>query len=424
MLRFQPVKTNQEVVKTRWIESMPASNIGENSPIEFYIAGNGDDYIDLKKTILSVKFKVVKEDGSFLTMNDRVAPINLTLHSLFSEVNLSLQNVQTSRGVGTNYPYKAYLDVLLNYGAGVKRSWLQCQGYYKDESGHMNEGDPLIGGNSGLTERFGVVWNGTSAVICGMEGPLMLDICQQELPIPNGVDIKIKMWPSQHKFLLMSNADNASYKVVITEAVMKVCKVTPTPQMMIKNEQHFSKTTAKYPYLRSEITTRTIQSGSHNVQLDDVFGKHVPCHLILGLLGENNYHGSYKRNPFNFEHFKVNEIGTYVNGEPLPTDPIKVSYALRDILTTSAYNALFTGFSGEYFGSDIQLKDFHGGYAIYVINLNGANQSNGEMPAARTGNLKVCLKFDEPLKQNVILMLYAVFPDYIQIDQTRNIILG
>ena len=66
-------------------------------------------YIDLKNLLLSVRVKIVKADGSDLVEEDRVALANNSLHTIFSQVDVNVQQQPTSE-VGANYAYKAYLD--------------------------------------------------------------------------------------------------------------------------------------------------------------------------------------------------------------------------------------------------------------------------------------------------------------------------
>ena len=48
-----------------------------------------------------------------------VAPINNTLHSLFSQIEVSLNNVDVSSAT-TTYSYRAYIETHLNYGTDSK----------------------------------------------------------------------------------------------------------------------------------------------------------------------------------------------------------------------------------------------------------------------------------------------------------------
>jgi len=49
------------------------TTVGDGSPIEFDVAGNGEDYIDLANTMLYEQAKITKQDGSVLDDDARVA---------------------------------------------------------------------------------------------------------------------------------------------------------------------------------------------------------------------------------------------------------------------------------------------------------------------------------------------------------------
>lgn len=64
----------------------PISQISDSSPIEFQLsAQNGMDYIDLKRSRLYVKLKVMNGD-TVLEDGDVIGPVNLLLSSLFSQM--------------------------------------------------------------------------------------------------------------------------------------------------------------------------------------------------------------------------------------------------------------------------------------------------------------------------------------------------
>jgi hypothetical protein len=94
-----------------------------------------------------VKFRLTKADGTSVKdtpteSEDKVAMVNLGLHSLFRQVEVSLNSITVS----------TMLDVLLLYGHDAKETMLQSEMYFKDLAGNM---DSLPGGrNSGLEYRF------------------------------------------------------------------------------------------------------------------------------------------------------------------------------------------------------------------------------------------------------------------------------
>ena len=63
---------------------------------------------------MQVKVRVTHTDGSDLTEDVQIALVNLELSSLFSQVDVCLNQKKMMTSVGSNHPYKAHTDILLN----------------------------------------------------------------------------------------------------------------------------------------------------------------------------------------------------------------------------------------------------------------------------------------------------------------------
>ena len=114
--------TQTSITKGQWIEYHPLSNITDSGPIEFNVSGTGEEYLDLARTQLFVKAKITKANGVALDENEEVGPVNLFLHSLFSQVDVSLNERLISPSTNT-YPYRAMIETLLNYGEDSKSTY-------------------------------------------------------------------------------------------------------------------------------------------------------------------------------------------------------------------------------------------------------------------------------------------------------------
>ena len=149
---FEPPEVETGTEKREWIVVRPINQLTEGAAIEFNIPGTSMTYIDLKNLLLSVRVKIVKADGSDLVEEDRVALANNSLHTIFSQVDVNVQQQPTSE-VGANYAYKAYLDTLLDCRSEHD---LECQLFFKDRSGDgkIDDTDPA-GDNIGLYVRGG-----------------------------------------------------------------------------------------------------------------------------------------------------------------------------------------------------------------------------------------------------------------------------
>ena len=130
---FSVPPTQTQVQKGVWVSYLPTTNVTDNGPIEFQIPAS-DDAIDLSNTQLYVKAKIVKGNGDALDDTSAVAPVNLFIHSLFSQIDLFLADRLISTGSGT-YPFRSYIETLLTHNEDSKNSWLAAELWHKDTPG-------------------------------------------------------------------------------------------------------------------------------------------------------------------------------------------------------------------------------------------------------------------------------------------------
>ena len=119
--------------KGSWVEFRPISSLTNNGPIDFHVAATEDEYIDIGRTRLYLKVTIRKNNNQLIDDNDEIAPINLILHSLFSQVDVKLNGTLVTPSL-TTYPYRAYLETLLSYGQLSKKEQLKMQGWWGDTS--------------------------------------------------------------------------------------------------------------------------------------------------------------------------------------------------------------------------------------------------------------------------------------------------
>jgi hypothetical protein len=88
-----------------------------------------------------VRAKITRVNDD-LDAADTVGPVNNFLHSLFSQVDVSLNGTLITNSTNT-YAYRAYIETLLSYGLEAKSSQLTSALFYKDEAGKMDKSNPL-----------------------------------------------------------------------------------------------------------------------------------------------------------------------------------------------------------------------------------------------------------------------------------------
>ena len=336
-LFINPTSTT-DIERIDFIDHQPTSQIGpETSVVEFNISGASSGYIDLNSTRLHVKLRLVRENGKPISKQDKVSLVNLPLHSLWSQLDVCLQNQNVSPNVGQNYAYKSYLDVLLKSDPQLLQAQLTSQLFYMDESHYMDttqDGDVLDDSgkvvsesapsmNSGYKFRSSFTENGE---VIDLEGPLYADLCQQDKFILQGVPIKVKLWKQKDSFCLMSGTNQSKYKVEITEAILKVATVFVNPGILVGHGDLLKKHMATYPFMRSDIKCFSVPKGQFNITLDNLYQGLVPTSLTVGLVSSKAYSGFYDKNPFNFHHYHCNFCGFFVDSQSVPGQPFQPNY--------------------------------------------------------------------------------------------------
>ena len=278
---FQPPVVNHGIEYLQWIECRPVNQITEGGSIDIHLKASGSQYLDLQRSCLYVKAKIVNENGDALVSADIVTPVNLWLQSLWNQVDVFFQQKLVSSS-GTKYAYKALMDVLLNYGHDAANTQLQTGLYYKDTAGAMKNTKttetPL---NQGLIFRNNVAKSGA---FINMVGPIYADVFQMPRYLLNEVDVHVNLFQNKNSFRLLSSVANKKYKVVISEVMLKAAMIPIHADILKSHARTLEDTPALYPLLKTEVKTFAVGKGQYNVNLDDIYQGKIPNRLILAMV--------------------------------------------------------------------------------------------------------------------------------------------
>ena len=139
------------------------------------------------------------------------------------------------------------------------------------------------------------------------------------------------------------------------------------------------------------------------------------------MMDNDSYNGNFKKNPSNFQHHKLTQIGISVNGEEIPSKPLKLNF--DDKLFVTAYNTLFSGtrkFHGNS-GSIIKREDYSEGYTIIIADLTPFEIGDNFDQKAE-GTLSIDLVFKSLLAAAINELVYAEYDNVIEIDSYHNVI--
>jgi len=418
---FSVPPTQTSIESGTFVEYRPISSLTDGAPIEFDVTSSGDDYMDLANSFLHVKVKIVRANGNELDAADTVGPVNNLLHSLFSQVDVSLNGTLITNSTNT-YPYRAYLENLLSYGPAAKSSQLTAELFYKDESGKMDKPTPLAADaadrNSGLVKRREFMARSREVDLVGR---IHSDIFFQQRYMLNEVNTKIKLTRSKDNFCLMAIGDQP-FKVKITGAALVIRKVKISPSVYLAHAKTLESGMAKYPIRRVVCKTFTVPAGYLDVRQEKLFSGQLPTRLVLGCVDNRAFNGDLGMNPFNFRHFSLRALSVYLDGQQIGIKPIALDYANGQYVTS--YMSLFngTGKDNRDEGNDIDRQDFANGYALYAFDLSPDLTDSESFSLARQGTVRVDLAFGDALAHTVTVVAYAEFENIIEIDRNRNVV--
>jgi len=217
---FDPPLTQVTMERAVWVDVYPLTSLDGNGPIEFSFMGTQDEYLDLNDTVLYVKMKVTKKDGTVLGATAHATPANLTLAALFSDISLTL-NDTVIEGGHFLHPYKAIMSSLLQFDESMKSTQLLLAGYHD-------------------TDATRKTWIAASAVHEFM-GPLHLDMFAQSKYLLPGINVRIKMTRSKEDFVIMNNAVKGDVKIVLEKACLYVRRVKVNPIVLTAHEDGLEK---------------------------------------------------------------------------------------------------------------------------------------------------------------------------------------
>jgi len=417
---FTVPPTQTSVEAGGWLEFNPISSLADGVPIEFVVAGSGQNYIDLSNTQLYVRAKIVRANDAVIDGTHNVAPVNLWLHSLFSEVDVKLNDSLITSNNNT-YPYRAYLETLLSYGPAAKKSQLTSSLYYKDTAGQMDLGDTTTAPipNLGLSKRHAIA---SESKVVDMIGCIHNDLFFQEKYLPNDVTLRIRLVRHKDAFSLMSNENGAAYKIKILDCKLFVRKAQLSASVFVAHAKALEAGNAKYPIRRVVCKSFSVPRGNLSFTQENVFSGQLPTRLVIGLVDNAAFNGSYALNPFNFKNYGLTQLKVFMDGQQHHIKPLEPNFTTGEYI--ASYMSLFSGTGKQQKdeGNDIDRTDYPNGYTLYAFDLTPDLAEHDHFNLTREGSLRVDMKFGAALGATINVIVYGEFENVIEIDNHRNIL--
>ena len=408
---------------TTWCAPAPKSGPERGGPLKFLIPTSGDDYLDLSHCYLYLKCRVLKDDGTAIETlktdnttgeDSSMAPVNLLFHSLFRQLDLVMNDALVATS-GDTYPYRAYLMTLLSYGRDSNETWLnRLEGWCMDKHRKCEARDNI----GQLSGRNRIV----NSQPFDFKGRLHSDMLLQERLLHSNVNVWLVLSRSQPAFHLMDFNEKSSYHVCIEKAVLEVLKVKVAASIQLRLEKVLTTSGAKYPL--AHVVTRhfTLAAGASTADVEALFTRQIPTKIIIGLVNNEAFVGSWTKSPFNFLHMDLNQACLVVDERPLMAQAWQPGFTQG--LYAETYHALLK--SDEMYPSDLSnglsAPQFVGGTMLLSWDLTPEySDGTAYLSPRHLGTMKASLRFTKPLPTTTTLLAYAQYDNLVVGDAYRTV---
>ncbi|XP_055339083.1 uncharacterized protein F54H12.2-like [Paramacrobiotus metropolitanus] len=349
--------------------------------INFFIPPSTSGLLSLADMILElevgIKVRKTTSEWEFITTADGVAPVNNFLHSLFSSCHVTVANRLIS-DTATFYPYRAYLESLLSHTLDAQQSQLTSAAFYYDSLGSFNSETA----NNGEKNRAALFNAGQ-----------------------------------------YDTDTTKTFKPFIRNAHLSIRSYIPSPDFLTASAGELLKKTVKYHIERvvlrvSDIPQRSQSTVVSNLQIDQ-----IPKVVFISFMDSEDFHGSQKKNSFNFQHFNITQISVEVDGQSYPTKPYTADFGRSSslecydgLLDTLGHRPSLQG------GLPFNRTQYNDGYTTFGFDLTPGHTGRGPLTLIKQGNLSVSVSFGKPLKNTAMMVCMLVYDSIIEINQHRQLI--
>lgn len=413
---FSAPMTQLSIEDKKYQECQPLSALNDNSPIEFFIPGDGEKYLDLNDTMLHLRVKITEKDGSNIPPDAGVALINYPLNTIFSQCDVILGDRLISQSSAT-HPYRAMIETLLNFSEDTLKSQFSAGLFYKDTAGDMDSIVISNGPNRGIKQR--AVFTAESREV-DLLGPLHADIFFCERLLLNSVDLRIKLIRNSDAFSLMGTRDS-QFALKITSASLFVKKVTVSPAVRLGHAAALMKGNALYPLSRVSVKTYSIPENSRICNQENLFLGAMPKYVVLGMVHHDAFTGRRDLSPFNFRHNDVEYLALCQDGRQVPAKAFQPQFDRGNSVREFYHMFSATGRHLKDLPLSIDRREFNEGYALFAFNLEPSEDADALSPVSN-GNLRLEMRFRVPLPQTTTLIVYACYDSILEIDSKRQVL--
>lgn len=398
-------------------EYYPVAPVSDNSPLEFVFKTGVDEYLNFNEMYLYLKCQAKLVKGSANLSNtdwENVKPVQYLLHSMFNKVDVTIGGKVITQSPQL-YHYKSYLEALLSFSDDAKKSYMSASLWTKEEIDRTNTIKPV---QANITHAEGKEFE--------MMGRLHLDFTYTGKFLIGGVDVRIKLNREDPKFFINTDDYAKKPEIMIKEAVLVVHKSKATRMLLEGHQAAHAIAPCVYPITRSEMTFKTILSGSQDAPLDNILIGEMPRRMFVMLVPSAAFNGDYGKNPFQFKNYNVTQMATFIDGTQYPKQAYAPNFDAN--MYTKVYMGLYQALNQNLTDSHAQIsyEEFKTkNNTIFAFNfspdLSDGPGMAGHVSPKQEGSLRLYIRFKNALTEAINVLMYMEFDSYIEIHQNRAV---
>lgn len=438
-----PIQTS--ILHTRVDEVRTNSPLNTGGYLEFDINSSSNEYIKLDEIYLHVKFHVIlsKFDKTTVTLQDwdKVSLINNVLHSLWNQVDLSINDIQTTISLLT-YSQKAYFNNILTTTPQARTTILELSGFFvDDEKTHYNgvsskrrrliehtkqteyrdKKEAQAGKTNPETVPVPTATDAEKGKECQLSGKPVLDFFNQYKYLIGNTKLRLKFVLNKPEYIFLINDTNIAARIEFTDVFLEVPKCIVCDELLIAHNEAIKIAPAKYPITRFEVRSQTVDKGVTGKNIENVINGQLPKKIYVALVENEAYNGAYSKNPFLYKHFNISSITCFINGTRLDYHP---NFDQR--LTNREYLGLCKtcNQTEENIRMPITKRNFELGYTIFAFNIGqdyseGYSQTGYVNPPVE-GSIRFEVQFRTPTPSTLNIIFFCDYDNLISISSERN----
>ena len=416
-----------DVLSSQEQEIYPTTSLDENC-IEFKFQTDRNHYVNLRQSFLALKLKFVKGRGYdtyeskekkkehkdesvvFTETSDdsdqeeevaRVTYVNNILHSIFSNVEVYINNQQIYNSNGL-YAHKPYISNNFKAAISEYKGVLHCEVYdYEQDPEDIN--NPLL--DPFFTRRMKLPSRPDAFMLYGK---LRIDFFSaSELLYPN-MNIRLRLIRARPNFYMIS--DNANVSLGIVDCSLYTRRIALKDDYHKKRKDMLAYAPVEYNYLETLAKTFIIPARQNQVFQENI-SNNAPIRRIAIEMNTNSaFTGSFTENPFWYQQFDLRQIRILRGGQPI------VYFDTAD--KCRLYATLMKAMNFQDDIPSIPIDDFKDHYVL-VFDLTSMQDAteNCHYPEFVGEPMRLELKFTNPVENVTELIILVERMSSVAVDK-------